>query len=267
MSINISLSRSPRFFKVLAHDVRWKILSVLTRSDYRGQELVQLLKQPQNSVSYHIQLLRSLDLVEERRSAADERCIYYSLNFERFQTLYFSSADALHPALSASATQPQMKKELSHSQKPARVLFLCTHNSARSQMAEGILRSLSQGRIEAYSAGSQPRPVHPSAVKALAALGMDISQQRSKQLDEVKEQTFDYIVTVCDRVREACPTFPSDPERIHWSIADPVAQQGSEEEQYHAFERVALELMTRIRYLIILIDRERGAARTIQREQ
>jgi protein-tyrosine-phosphatase len=89
-------------------------------------------------------------------------------------------------------------------------------------------------------------------------MGIDIKQQRSKHLDEFRDQSFDYIVTVCDRVRESCPTFPGDPERVHWSFPDPAAVEGSEQERYHAFEQVALQLVTRIRYLLILIEREQG---------
>lgn len=260
MDISLSSARSLSLFKALANDIRWQLLTLLAHSDYCGQELVRLLKQSQNSVSYHLNVLRELDVVTERRSAADERFIYYSLNLDLFRMLYFSSADALHPVLGGTEAQTQAMAS-SSPRKPPRVLFLCTHNSARSQMAEGILRHVSEGRIEAMSAGSQPAPIHPWAVQALAALNIDISTQKSKHLDELKHQSFEYVITVCDRVREACPTFPGDPERIHWSIPDPVAAQGSEKEQYHAFEQVALELMTRIRYLVILIDREQGKTR------
>jgi protein-tyrosine-phosphatase len=145
--------------------------------------------------------------------------------------------------------------------KNVRVLFLCTHNSARSQMAEGILRHLSGGRIEAFSAGNQPAHLHPLAIQTMVKMGLDISQQRSKHMDEFQGPFFDYIVTVCDRVRESCPTFPGDPERVHWSFIDPAAVDGSEKERYRAFEQVALQLTNRIRYLVILIDREKGERR------
>lgn len=144
--------------------------------------------------------------------------------------------------------------------KHVRVLFLCTENSARSQMAEGILRHLSGGRIEVFSAGSHPSSVHPYAIQVLAAMGIDISQQKSKHLDEFRDQSFDYIVTVCDRVRESCPTFPGDPEGIHWSFIDPAAVKGSDKDRYRAFEQVALQLITRLRYFLILIEREKGIA-------
>ena len=120
------------------------------------------------------------------------------------------------------------------------------------------MRSLGAGRIEVAGAGSRPSQLHPLAVKACAAMGIDISQQRPKHLSELGQEAFDYIVTVCDRVREACPTYPGDPERIHWSFADPAEVEGPEDVRYQAFEQVALQLMTRIRYLLISIEREKG---------
>jgi protein-tyrosine-phosphatase/DNA-binding transcriptional ArsR family regulator len=257
MSVDLTTIQLPSLLKVLAHDIRWKILVLLARSDYCGKEIIRLLGQPQNLVSYHLKRLYDQRLVSERRSSADARDFYYSLNLDTLRTLYFSAADELHPALNQTETGQQAMDALLPG-KPVRVLFLCTHNSARSQMAEGILRNLSGGRIEVASAGSHPTDLHPSAVRVLAAMGIDISQQRSKHLDEFRGQSFSYIVTVCDRVRESCPTFPDDPERIHWSFPDPAAVEGLEE-QYRAFELVALQLMTRIRYLLILIKREHSS--------
>jgi protein-tyrosine-phosphatase/DNA-binding transcriptional ArsR family regulator len=255
-----SSTQAPGFLKLLAHDVRWKILVLLGRSDYCVQEIVRLLEQPQNLVSYHLRKLRDQNLVTERRSSADGRDIYYSLDVNTMRTLYFAAADSLNPAL--NITDTELQKAISHLPgKKVRVLFLCTHNSARSQMAEGILRHLSGGRIEAFSAGNQPAHLHPLAMQTMAKMGLDISQQRSKHMDEFQGQFFDYIVTVCDRVRESCPTFPGDPERVHWSFIDPAAVEGSEKERYKAFEQVALQLTNRIRYLVILIDREKSERR------
>jgi protein-tyrosine-phosphatase len=138
------------------------------------------------------------------------------------------------------------------------VLFLCAHNSARSQMAEGILRHLGGEHVEVFSAGSAPSEVHPEAVQALADLGIDISQQQPKHLDIFANQRFDYIITVCDRVREASPLFPNDPECIHWSIADPAAVDEPAARK-QAFQHTAQQLVTRIRHLLLFIDRgQRG---------
>ncbi len=120
------------------------------------------------------------------------------------------------------------------------------------------MRHLGGGKIEALSAGSDPSELHPLAVRVMTKMSIDIGQQRSKHLDEFAGQSFDYIVTVCDRVRESCPTWPSDPKRVHWSFLDPAEVEGSEEERYSAFGQVALQLMNRIRYLLIIIEREKG---------
>ena len=101
-----------------------------------------------------------------------------------------------------------------------RVLFLCTHNSARSQMAEGLLRQLGRNEFEVFSAGTEATRVHPLAIEAMKELGIDISAQSSKTLDRYRGQKFDYVITVCDRANEQCPIFTDDPVRIHWSTRD-----------------------------------------------
>lgn len=138
---------------------------------------------------------------------------------------------------------------------PIRVLFLCTHNSARSQMAEGLLRHLGGNRVAVFSAGNQPAPVHPHAIRALAELGIDISRQRAKHLDEFRGQSFDVIITVCDRVREDCPVYPGDPEQIHWSIPDPITTAA--DDAYPLFSAIAQDLRTRITYLLLTLKHRR----------
>ncbi|HEX2711091.1 MAG TPA: arsenate reductase ArsC [Candidatus Acidoferrales bacterium] len=133
-----------------------------------------------------------------------------------------------------------------------KILFLCTHNAARSQMAEGILRHLSEGMVEAYSARNEPTDLHPLAVRALQETGIDIRGQRSKSVNEFADQTFDFVITLCDSARELCPVFPGDPERIHWSFPDPSAVAGTEEVRYRAFKQTALELTTRLRPFLAL---------------
>jgi ArsR family transcriptional regulator, arsenate/arsenite/antimonite-responsive transcriptional repressor / arsenate reductase (thioredoxin) len=242
------------FLKLLAHDLRWKILTLLARSDYNGQEFMRLLGQPQNLVSYHLRKLHEQHLVREHRSTADERSIYYSLDLDTVRSLYQTAGEALHPALGViEAPPPQTVAK--HHQPPLRVLFLCTENSARSQMAEALLRHLSQGRIEVYSAGSHPTQVHPLARQVLEERGITTEGLRSKSLEEFAGQSFDVIVTVCDRVRESCPTFPGDPERIHWSFADPAALEVPLDERHRAFEHISMQLTTRLRFLLILLER------------
>ena len=116
-----------------------------------------------------------------------------------------------------------------------RILILCTGNSARSQMAEGLLRSMAGERFEVFSAGTKPAGLHPNAVAAMAEAGIDISGQRSKSVEEFAGQPFDYIITVCDNAKEACPFFPGAGERIHHGFEDPAA---AVEKQPEAFRRV-----------------------------
>jgi arsenate reductase len=126
-------------------------------------------------------------------------------------------------------------------------LFLCTHNAARSQMAEALLRHIGGQRFEVASAGTAVTRVHPLAVQAMSDVGLDIAGARSKHLSELLGQDFDYVITVCDAANEACPIFPGDPKRIHWSFADPSAAQGREQERYRVFEKVRDEITLRLR--------------------
>ncbi len=131
-----------------------------------------------------------------------------------------------------------------------RVLILCTGNSARSQMAEGILRTLSQGTIEVHSAGTHPAGVHPLAVEVMREINIDISGQRSKSVAEFEQHQFDTVITVCDKAAESCPVFPEAPERIHFSFEDPAAVEGSREERVRAFRRVRDDLTARLRLFL-----------------
>jgi arsenate reductase len=128
----------------------------------------------------------------------------------------------------------------------ARVLFMCTHNSARSQMAEGILRDLAGDRFEVTSAGTQATHVRPLAIRAMDEIGIDISGQESKTLERYLGESFDYVITVCDDANEACPFFPGAKKRLHWSLEDPSRAEGSEEERLAIFRRVGDEIRERI---------------------
>jgi len=129
-----------------------------------------------------------------------------------------------------------------------RVLILCTGNCVRSQMAEGLLRHLGRGNVEAYSAGSHPSGfVHPLAIEAMHEIGIDISAYRSKSVSEFDGQRFDTVITVCDHAAEECPVFPGTPERIHWSILDPGTATGSHDEKLGVFRRIRDDLDSRLR--------------------
>jgi arsenate reductase len=132
-------------------------------------------------------------------------------------------------------------------ERPIRVIFVCTGNSARSQMAEALLRREGRERFEVVSAGVDPRGVNPLTVRALAEVGIDISAARSKSVSEFLGQPFDYVITVCDRARESCPVFPGGAQTLHWGFDDPADATGDEAERMAVFRRVLAEIAGRIR--------------------
>jgi protein-tyrosine-phosphatase/DNA-binding transcriptional ArsR family regulator len=244
-------STPPRFLRLAGHPLRWRLLRELARSDRRVGELCELAGRRQSLVSYHLRQLRDGGLVSLRRSAADGRDTYYVLDLPRCNQLLTSAGRSLHPGL-APAAPPRPRRR--RGAGVARVLFLCTGNSARSQIAEALAGQLSGGALRALSAGSHPKPLHPNAVRVMRTRGIDLSGRRSKHLSEFAAHRFDYVISLCDRVREVCPEFPGGPELIHWSIADPAREPGSDEETLPAFERTAAELCTRIGFLIEAIE-------------
>jgi arsenate reductase len=131
-----------------------------------------------------------------------------------------------------------------------KVLFLCTGNSARSQMAEGLLRSFAGERFEVTSAGVAPTHVRPEAIQVMNEIGIDISNQRSKSVDEYNGQAFDFVITVCDNANEQCPVFPGETNRVHWSFVDPAAADGDEVARLEVFRRIRNELTARLRLFI-----------------
>ncbi len=130
--------------------------------------------------------------------------------------------------------------------RPIRVLIVCTHNAARSQMAEALLRWMAGEAVEVHSAGTEPTTVHPLTVRVLEEVGIDASQLRSKSVDEFRDQVFDYVITVCDQAREQCPFIPGG-QQIHWSFPDPSAVDGSEEERLATFRQVRDAIAQRLR--------------------
>jgi arsenate reductase (thioredoxin) len=130
---------------------------------------------------------------------------------------------------------------------PKHVLILCTGNSARSQMAEGLLRQQGGNQFEVFSAGTEPSRVNPLAIEAMREIGIDISDHRSKSVDEFIGQEFDYVITVCDKAKESCPMFPGKAQRVHWSIDDPAAAEGDEAIRLAVFRRLRDEIRERLR--------------------
>jgi protein-tyrosine-phosphatase/DNA-binding transcriptional ArsR family regulator len=245
----------PGFLRLAGHPVRWRLLGELARSDRKAGELTALLGEPQSLVSYHLGKLRGGQLVRARRSSADGRDTYYTVDLARCGELLGAAGAALHPGLRL------VLAPAAGVGGHARVLFLCTGNSARSQMAEAFTRHFASdaggrsGVVEAVSAGSRPKPVHPNAVRAMREHGIDIAGRPSRHLDTFAGQRFDYVISLCDRVREVCPEFPGHPQVIHWSIPDPSAGGRTDDESYPAFRAVAADLRTRTGFLLARIAR------------
>ena len=241
-----SVSPPPSFVRLAGHPLRWRLLGELARSDRRVRELVSLVGQPQNLVSYHLGRLRAGQLVAARRSTFDARDAYYHLDLANCGNALAAAGLALHPGLRLApvpAAAPVRR---------CRVLFLCTGNSARSPVAEALLRQRAD-QFEVASAGSHPKPLHPNTVRVLRNYGIELAGRAPRHLSDCERQRFDYVITLCDRVREACPEFPGPAEQVHWSIPDPGAPGRTDEDTYPAFERMAAELETRIGFLLAAI--------------
>ncbi len=136
------------------------------------------------------------------------------------------------------------------------MLFLCTHNSARSQMAEGLLRHLAGDRFEVMSAGTEATHVRPQAIEVMGEIGIDISRQESKTLERYLGEPFDYVITVCDDANEACPVFPGAKSRLHWSFKDPSQATGGEEERLEVFRTVRDEILIHIEKELLSAERD-----------
>jgi ArsR family transcriptional regulator, arsenate/arsenite/antimonite-responsive transcriptional repressor / arsenate reductase (thioredoxin) len=245
--VSVSGVPVPPVVRLLADPLRWRLVRELAGGDLRVRELVTALGQPQNLVSYHLRQLRAGGLVTARRSSFDARDTYYRLDLERCQQALAGAASALHPAL---APVPGATPGLPAGQGVQRVLFVCTGNSGRSPMAEALLRHRAGTKVQAASAGIRPKPLHPvAAAVMLDRYRLDISGHQPTAVDTVAGQPFDYVISLCDKAREACPEFRSRPARIHWSLPDPASDGG-----YSAFERTAAELDTRIRFLLPALD-------------
>jgi protein-tyrosine-phosphatase/DNA-binding transcriptional ArsR family regulator len=237
----------PPFLPLVAHPLRWRLLCDLSTGDRRVRELCVASGERQNLVSYHLGRLRRAGLVSARRSAADGRDTYYVLDLERCRDLLVDAGRALHPGLLATGPGAAARPVPT---EPVDVLFLCTGNSSRSQIAQVLAEQLSDGTVCAVSAGSAPKPLHPNALRVLCERGLPTGDLRPKHLREFAGRRFDHVITLCDRVREVCPEFPGPARQAHWSIPDPAREPGDDERTLPAFTRVADELTTRIGFLL-----------------
>ncbi len=245
----------PAALPVIADPLRWSMLQALANSDLRVHELTALTGAQQNLVSYHLRELRSAGLVSSRRSSQDGRDSYYRVDLERCSEVLRLAGLALDPSIRLELRQPEPGQVRA---RGLSVLFLCTGNSARSQMAAALLDHRSGHAITARSAGSHPKPLHPYAVATMAERGIDIASAKPRHLSRYTRSRFSSVVTVCDRVREICPQFPGSPRTCHWSIADPAAFVGDEAACMAAFRAVADDLDVRITSLIARVANPEG---------
>lgn len=245
---------APAFVRLAANPLRWRLLTALAESDYRVRELVGLLGHPQNLISYHLRLLHRSGLITARRSSFDGRDSYYHLNLESCAHALTDAGVALHPALRMDPTAPPATAA---EQTRPRVLFTCTGNSARSPIAEALLRHRTGGHVEVTSAGSHPKPrISPNAVRVLREHhGIDIADKRPRHLDTVARHRVEHVISLCDKVREVVADFSDQPRMTHWSIPDPATVSDDDQASYPAFEHTAAEIDTRIRYLLPVLSR------------
>jgi len=244
----------PGFVRLAAHPVRWRLLAALAEGDLRVRELAARTGEPQNLVSYHLRLLRAGGLVTVARSSFDRRDGYYHLDLDRCAAALAETGAALHPAL-APAPHPAPAPPSAPPAGPAgsvSVLFVCTGNSARSPIAEALLRHRTAGEVAVLSAGIHPKPrLHPDAVRVLAErFGIDVASRRPRHLDDVAGHRFTHVITLCDKAREALPDLPDRPRRVHWSVPDPAAPDGAGEAGRRRFDAAATDIETRVRHLL-----------------
>lgn len=249
-------SAAPPFARLAGHPLRWRLLAELATSDLRVRELVERLDQPQNLVSYHLRLLRDGGLVTAARSSHDRRDTYYHLDLDRCAHGLAATGVALHPALRMAVQPPEQTTGAG-----ARVLFVCTGNSARSPIAEALLRHRTAGRIAVASAGTSPRDrIHPEAVRVLLdRFGLDIRDHAPRSVDEVAGSGrggFDRVVTLCDKARAHLPD-RAGWRRAHWSVPDPAAAPGRG--QHADFASTAVDIDARVRHLIPTLDTRRSS--------
>jgi ArsR family transcriptional regulator, arsenate/arsenite/antimonite-responsive transcriptional repressor / arsenate reductase (thioredoxin) len=238
------IEKPPVFIALLAHELRWSIVRLLSQSDRRVNEFVTALDQPMNLISYHLKQLRDGGLVGTRRSEADGRDIYYSLELETLHQRYTEISHMLHPALPGN----HHNAKAGDAANRKRILFVCTHNSARSQMAEALMRQAAGDFVDVHSAGSHPTVIHVDTIRTMAKYDIDISQKRTSHVELYLNENFDYVITVCDRAREVCPRFPHG-KQLHWGYADPAAVRDPAK-RLEAFEKTARRLKTRIDFFL-----------------
>lgn len=248
---------------VLADPQRLHILDLIINGIHCSSGIVERLGLAPNLVSHHLKVLREAGLVDIERDPADRRWIYYVPDIRQLTEVQFLLSHLLHPArIQARADEcgPSqgalpydppahltMEKEHPMNNK-AKIIFLCTGNSARSQMAEAFMKKYAGDLFEVHSAGIEPKGVNPYTVRVMDEAGIDISGYQSKGVRQyLGHVNFGYVVTVCDHAEENCPTvFLTQGKHLHWSFEDPAAFQGTEEETLAKFSQIRDQIETRI---------------------
>jgi protein-tyrosine-phosphatase/DNA-binding transcriptional ArsR family regulator len=236
----------PEFVRLVSHPLRWRLVAELARSDLRVRELVTIVDEPQNLVSYHLRLLRDGGLVACRRSSFDARDSYYHLDLNRCAQALAGVGAALHPALRMVPAPDSPRRRSGRSS----VLFVCSGNSARSPIAEALLRHRAGSRVRVSSAGTRPKDRIPHHVVRVLReqYGIDIEGQVPRPLDFARDRRFDRVITLCDKARESLPDAEYGP-CAHWSIADPAASKDGRS-TYSRYASAAAEIDTRVRHLL-----------------
>ncbi len=243
LTLDLTQADALSLLKILADDTRWRIIHRLRFSDHQVSELVELLQQPQNLISYHLGILRQAGFVQLHRSDADRRVLFYSLSHTQLRIGLAQVAAALQLPIPDPASLPAVP-----------ILFLCTGNSIRSQMAEAWVRHLSGGRVPVQSAGNRPQPIHPLTYVVMQEVGLDLSQHTPKGIEVLQHFPAQIGVSVCDFAREDCPTFLHVPVLLHWSIPQPERlrrQSGSSE--LEVFRRLRDTIRERVEGLFGLL--------------
>ncbi len=228
----------PELLGLLSDPLRWSILHGLSLSDLRAGEIVEFTGRPQNLVSYHLAKLVRSGLVEKSQSSHDGRDHYFHFNRQVLTQRLGEIPQLLGSTLAIS--------QRSRVTSPRRVLFVCTGNSIRSQMAEAFATHHAGHAVKAKSAGTMPTALNPLAVEILAERGIDISRHTSKPFSLFVNQTFDSVITLCDRAREVVPPFGHSSRYIHWSVSDPALSGRSMAEQRRILRRVADDIDVRV---------------------
>jgi ArsR family transcriptional regulator, arsenate/arsenite/antimonite-responsive transcriptional repressor / arsenate reductase (thioredoxin) len=243
----------PPFISLVGHPLRWCLLTELARSDLRVRELVERVDEPQNLVSYHLRVLRTGGLVSATRSSFDARDSYYHLDLDQCAKGLAATATSLHPMLRVGTPEPSPPPSNEHHAARPSVLFVCGGNSARSPLAEALMRRRAGDRVGVSSAGTRPKDrIHPHAARVLREhYGIDIGGQIPRQLDFTSGGGFDHVVTLCDRAREEVSGSAGRHRLIHWSVTDPTgAADARKGGSYQRFLAVAADIDSRVRHLL-----------------